>query len=72
MQNKLNYVTVTGVEPDDIEDVYNLEVEDNHNFAVNGGYIVHNCLDAMRYMLYTVVRRDLRSEEDYELYDDEI
>lgn len=31
-----------------------------------------HCADAMRYMLYTVVRRDLRSEDDYELYDVEI
>ena len=27
----------------DLEDVYNLEVEDTHCFAVNGGLIVHNC-----------------------------
>ena len=31
------------------ENVYNLEVKDHHNFAVNGGFIVHNCLDALRY-----------------------
>ena len=30
------------------EDVYNMEVETHHNFAVNGGFIVHNC-DALRY-----------------------
>ena len=24
-------------------DVYNMEVESHHNFAVNGGLIVHNC-----------------------------
>ena len=35
--------------PDGIEDVYNMEVEDHHNFSVNGGFIVHNCLDALRY-----------------------
>lgn len=23
--------------------VYNMEVEDHHNFSVNGGLIVHNC-----------------------------
>lgn len=33
------------------EDVYNLEVKDHHNFAVNGGFIVHNCIDALRYAL---------------------
>lgn len=31
-------------------DVYNMEVEDTHNYVVNGGFIVHNCYDAARYM----------------------
>jgi hypothetical protein len=31
-----------------------MEVENNHNFAVNGGYIVHNCMDAIRYLCYTL------------------
>lgn len=31
------------------ENVYNLEVKNHHNFAVNGGFIVHNCIDALRY-----------------------
>lgn len=31
------------------EDVYNMEVQDTHNFSVSNGLIVHNCLDAMRY-----------------------
>lgn len=26
-----------------------MEVDDHHNFAVNGGFIVHNCMDALRY-----------------------
>ena len=30
-------------------DVYNMEVEGCHNFSVNGGLIVHNCIDAVRY-----------------------
>lgn len=34
-------------------DVYNMEVEDNHNFAVEGGLIVHNCMDSMRYFVKT-------------------
>ena len=32
------------------EDVYNMEVENYHNFAVNGGLIVHNCMDCLRYI----------------------
>ena len=30
------------------EDVYDMYVKNHHNFAVNGGFIVHNC-DAVRY-----------------------
>ena len=36
-----------------VADVYNMEVEDNHNFAVNGGIIVHNCMDSTRYFVKT-------------------
>jgi hypothetical protein len=32
------------------EDVYNLEVENNHNFFINGGLCVHNSA-AVRYGL---------------------
>lgn len=32
------------------EDVYNMEVDDTHNFAVENGVIVHNCADEVRYM----------------------
>lgn len=39
------------------EDVYNMEVKTHHNFSVNGGLIVHNCLDALRYHIFTIVRR---------------
>ena len=31
-------------------DVYNMEVEDTHNFSVENGIIVHNCYDELRYM----------------------
>lgn len=31
--------------------VYNMSVENVHNFAINGGLIVHNC-DALRYALF--------------------
>jgi len=37
------------------EDVYNMEVESHHNFAVNGGLIVHNCLDSDRYFIHTIL-----------------
>jgi hypothetical protein len=47
---------VTRIEPAKDQDVYNLEVEDTHAFAVNGGLIVHNCADATRYAVQTGVR----------------
>lgn len=30
-------------------DVYNMEVEDTHNFVIQGGVISHNCADEARY-----------------------
>lgn len=31
-------------------DVYNMEVDSTHDFAVNSGAIVHNCYDEARYV----------------------
>lgn len=30
-------------------DVYNMEVEDTHDFVIQGGVISHNCADEVRY-----------------------
>lgn len=32
-----------------------MEVEHHHNFSVNGGLIVHNCMDAIRYFVNTIL-----------------
>ena len=56
-------VKVTGVHPDGVEEVYNMEVEDTHCFAVNGGLIVHNCMDATRYFVQTM--NLVRQKEQY-------
>ena len=32
-------------------DVFNMEVEDTHNFVIQGGVISHNCADMWRYVL---------------------
>lgn len=40
--------------------VYNMEVDDHHNFSVNGGIIVHNCMDSVRYLCQTVLRREIK------------
>ena len=29
-------------------DVFNMEVEDTHDFVIQGGVISHNCADAVR------------------------
>ena len=40
---------------DEPQDVYDLEVPMYHNFAVNDGIIVHNCIDATRYALESFI-----------------
>lgn len=35
--------------------MYNMEVKNHHNFSINGGFIVHNCMDAVRYFVNTIV-----------------
>nr|DAU19314.1 MAG TPA: DNA polymerase III, alpha subunit [Caudoviricetes sp.] len=32
-----------------------MEVRNHHNYAVNGGFILHNC-DALRYFVNTIIR----------------
>lgn len=44
-----NLIKIQSIEFEGYEDVYNLEVPDQHNFSVNGGFIVHNCIDSCRY-----------------------
>lgn len=48
-------------------DVYNMEVEDNHNFAIEGGLIVHNCMDETRYFVRTmhINKKARRRDEDF-------
>ena len=55
-QNTVKFTGVKSVTIAGTESVYNMEVDDNHNFAVNGGLIVHNCMDAMRYFVHTMKR----------------
>ena len=32
------------------DDVFNMEVEDTHDFVIQGGVISHNCADECRYL----------------------
>ena len=50
-------IAVKSIESCGTADVYNMEVEHNHNFAVNRGYIVHNCIDAVRYACNRIWKR---------------
>ena len=55
-QNAVHLVGVAKIECEPNEDVYNMEAMGTHNFAVNGGVIVHNCMDDVRYFVNTVLR----------------
>lgn len=50
----MRYVKVKAITKQQNEDVYNLEADKYHNFAVNGGIIVHNCMDALRYSVVDI------------------
>lgn len=41
-------------------DVYNMEVEKYHNYSVEGGLIIHNCLDGTRYIMEEFMMRGNR------------
>ena len=45
------YVGIKKITKLNRQPVYNMEVEDVHHFAINGGLIVHNCMDACRYAI---------------------
>lgn len=55
----MNYKKIKRVKYIGKQDVYNMEVKRHHNFSVNGGLIVHNCIDAVRYSVNDL-SRDLR------------
>ena len=48
-KNSVRKVKISNIQYIGKEDVFNMEVANHHNFAVNGGFIVHNCIDASRY-----------------------
>ena len=55
----MNYKKIKQIKYIGKEDVYNMEVKNHHNFSVNGGLIVHNCIDSVRYAI-SDLSRDLR------------
>ena len=44
-------------------DVFNMEVEDTHDFVVQGGVISHNCADEWRYMCMARPIKPIMREE---------
>lgn len=55
----VSYVGIKGIRMCGKQPVYNMEVDEYHNFSVNGGVIVHNCMDAVRYLCNTVMWREI-------------
>lgn len=49
----VEYSAVNSIKEDGVEDVYCLNVPRHGNFVVNDGVVVKNCLDALRYALFT-------------------
>lgn len=65
---KQNTVKIVAIEECGEEAVYNMEVEDNHNFSINNGLIVHNCMDETRYFCKTMrlaQKREFESGGNY-------
>lgn len=60
MNDKITYVPIVAIRPLGKQPVYNMEVDEYHNFSVNGGIIVHNCMDMARYFCYTILRKEIR------------
>ena len=64
-------VKVQGIENIGHEDVYNMEVLGTHNFSVNDGLIVHNCMDSSRYFVKTkklVPKSNKKHIDGYNIY----
>lgn len=40
---------VARITPAGKADVFNMEVEDTHDFVIQGGVVAHNCADEVRY-----------------------
>lgn len=41
---------IRSISPAGVADVFNMEVEDTHDFAIANGVIAHNCYDMVRYV----------------------
>lgn len=51
-------------------DVYNMEVEETHDFVIQGGVISHNCADEWRYFCMSRPVKPLRAIPDKPVWTD--
>ena len=51
-------------------DVYNMEVDDTHDFVIQGGVISHNCADEVRYMCMSRPIKPIAPVEKKEIFFD--
>ena len=49
-ETKVEQVKIKSITSAGKADVFNMEVEDTHNYVVNGGFVAHNCYDMLRYV----------------------
>lgn len=62
---RADYVGIKSIKRKPMQPVYNMEVRRYHNFAVNGGLIVHNCIDSARYALnQQILQKTARTRSD--------
>ena len=66
---ELCFVGVKSIKSCGKQPVYNMEVDKYHNFSVNDGIIVHNCMDSMRYYAFTVLKYKVGKEPYIPLYE---
>lgn len=62
----ITFVPLEKIKPLGKQPVYNMEVDDYHNFSVNGGIIVHNCMDSIRYFVRTLRLVKKANEKPYQ------
>jgi hypothetical protein len=56
---------IKAIRPAGRADVYNMEVEDTHDFVIQGGVIAHNCPDEVRYMCMSRPVKPIPRKEEY-------
>jgi hypothetical protein len=54
---------IKAIRPAGRADVFNMEVEDTHDFVIQGGVISHNCADEARYLCMMNPMKPVRVKE---------